>query len=1066
MSLTILSSNRVETLQSRLAQELAAAPPPSPFAPEIVVVPTFAMARWLNLRIAQQQGIAANINYHQPGEWVWSLAGAILGDGHGRDPYTGAALGWRLFEILPRMLGQPAFRGIGSYLDEDHSGIKRWQLAQRIAGCFDRYQAYRPQMIRGWSAGEEHHWQARLWREAVDSAGQAHRVELIDRLVACLNDESLELDLPARISMFAISSLPPYLVELVHALANRTEITLYQHSPTNHYWADLVSTRQKARKRLQDPIQAEYLDVGNSLLASWGRQGQAMQDLLLDIGSSAVAEVEDNRPPGADSLLQCLQSSLFELVPPRRSIDADDSLTVNICHSPLRECQVLHDHLLGLLDRNPDLACEDILVMVPEISRYAPYIEAVFQHDGSSQRPTLGWNISDISVSDGNPLVQAFLQLLKLPSSRFARSEILGFLECPEIRYCFGIRPEMHDEILSLVEAARVRWGIDARHREDLGLPATHENTWQQAWERFFAGYAMPSDELWRGIAPIAEFEGESAEALSRFRYLFERLTHWQKRLSKTTSAANWQQQLHQLVDEFFTPRSVVEDQLLPLRNAISELGESGAVALTPSLVSYWMEKQFATNQQAGRLYSGGITFCGMQPMRNIPFPVICVLGMQDTAFPRRENPPEFDLMQQQWRPGDPRKGDQDRYLMLETLLCARRHLYFSYCGRSLKDNSECQPSVLLRELLDYIDSNFDSIDSNKTPAEELTRIHPMQAFSGRNFEPRQPGYDGYWHDAAMQLQRYRAPEADQAWSQQPLGSTGQPGASVGLETLIRFYSHPIRFFFNSRLGISMPSQDRQQDEESFGLQGLEKWELATRLAEDIVSDQTSDVELFAAQGLLPHGMAAQSEWLELQQDFQPLLARLQHYRGLQAAARPVDCEIGDGMALTGQVGACYPGTGLMHFTASKSVKSRALLTLWLQHLALCAAGKLAEAETSQLITAQDNGVRYRRIAVADARTLLSDYFELFRLGLQFPLPVFPDTSYAWARETDPEQAMKKAIQAWQGGLYRGAPPGEREDELIRLALHNNSRDPLKGALFRDCAIRIYRPAIEQDKSS
>jgi exodeoxyribonuclease V gamma subunit len=70
MALTILSSNRVETLQSRLVEELAAAPPPSPFVPEIVVVPTFAMARWLNLRIAQQQGIAANINYHQPGEWV------------------------------------------------------------------------------------------------------------------------------------------------------------------------------------------------------------------------------------------------------------------------------------------------------------------------------------------------------------------------------------------------------------------------------------------------------------------------------------------------------------------------------------------------------------------------------------------------------------------------------------------------------------------------------------------------------------------------------------------------------------------------------------------------------------------------------------------------------------------------------------------------------------------------------------------------------------------------------------------------------------------------------------
>ena len=403
---------------------------------------------------------------------------------------------------------------------------------------------------------------------------------------------------------------------------------------------------------------------------------------------------------------------------------------------------------------------------------------------------------------------------------------------------------------------------------------------------------------------------------------------------------------------------------------------------------------------------------------------------------------------------------------MLETLLCARRYLYFSYCGRSLKDNSECQPSVLLRELLDYIDSNFDNLGSDQTPGEELTRIHPMQAFSARNFQPRQPGYDGYWHDVAQQLLRYRAPEPDRAWLQRPLASTRQSGEVIELETLVRFYSHPIRFFFNSRLGISMPPQGQEQDEESFALQGLDKWALATRLAEDTVNDQPSNAELFAAQGLLPHGSAAQSEWIEIQQDYRPLLECLQEYRGLQAAARPVDCELGNAVMLAGQVSACYPGIGLMHFSASKSVKSRALLTLWLHHLALCASEQLADTECSRLITAQGKEIRYAKITAANARASLRDYFELFRLGLEFPLPVFPDTSYAWARETDPEQAMKKALLTWHGGRYRGAPPGECEDELIRLALHNNSQNPLRDELFRDCANRIYRPAIDQSTAS
>ena len=104
MALTILSSNRVETLQSRLTRQLAAQPLQDPFAQEVIVVPTYAMARWLNLRIAQQQGIAANNQYPQVGEWIWSLAGRVLDDIPRQDPYSRGALEWQVFGLLPGLL--------------------------------------------------------------------------------------------------------------------------------------------------------------------------------------------------------------------------------------------------------------------------------------------------------------------------------------------------------------------------------------------------------------------------------------------------------------------------------------------------------------------------------------------------------------------------------------------------------------------------------------------------------------------------------------------------------------------------------------------------------------------------------------------------------------------------------------------------------------------------------------------------------------------------------------------------------------------------------------------------
>src|SRR5690606_11203785 len=161
------------------------------------------------------------------------------------------------------------------------------------------------------------------------------------------------------------------------------------------------------------------------------------------------------------------------------------------------------------------------------------------------------------------------------------------------------------------------------------------------------------------------------------------------------------------------------------------------------------------TRTVSNRFFSGGVTFCGMRPMRSVPFRVICVLGMNDLAFPRREDYVSFDAMARQWRPGDPRKGDEDRYLLLETVLCARERLYFSYTGRSLKDNSPCQPSILLQELLDFIDARY-RVEGDAMPlSAHLVEVATMQAFNWRNFvaDAGQPGsFDTLWCRVAQAL--------------------------------------------------------------------------------------------------------------------------------------------------------------------------------------------------------------------------------------------------------------------------------------------------------------------------
>ena len=1058
MALLIKSSNRVERLQQNLSQELGSRPLSNPLATEIIVVPSYAMARWLNLHIARQQGIAANISYPLPATWLWDIAANLIDGIPDQDPLQLESMCWKIFAVLPEFLSRAEFDSLRDYLVDDESGVKRWQLSDRIAGVFDRYQQYRPQMIRDWCKQNNDSWQAQIWQGLIQGLNGNHRVNILSHLIDQLGQESSSINLPERISLFAISSLPPLTIEVIQALASHTDITLYQHSPTDQYFADLKSPRSLSQLQLFNPQQAEYYEIGNALLASWGRQGQIMQELLLEHGRVPNSDIEFNHPPGNTSLLQSIQQNIFDLSTTPVNAQIDASISIHVCHSAMRECQVLHDQLLGILSGNPQLSTEDILVMVPEISRYAPYIEAVFGFEDSADRPYLPWNLSDISISDEHPLVQSFMQLLALPTSRFEYSEVMSLLEIVEIRKRFEIDEQALEDIRQLLEATRVRWGIDGAFKTALGLPATIENTWQQAQQRLFAGYALGEIDYWNDIAPLAQMDTGRAINISKFCKLFERLKYWRAKLGKSTGASDWISKLNLLIDDFYQNINPTEDRIQDIRNSIDALSLAGNCQITATLLRDWLQKQLATQRRQGRMFSGGITFCGMRPMRNLPFQVICLLGMNDNAYPRRSQQVDFDLMNQQRHLGDPSTGDEDRYLMLETLLSARHTLYISYSGRSLKDNSECQPSVLVQELLDFIDSQSSYETDDKKPSADLIQLHPMQPFSENNFIAPLFSFDTAWCEIARQINLDQKSSTEMQWPQQIIFPDQSEQTDIDLEQLHRFIRHPIKYFFNTQLKIYLSEADENINDEIFSLDRLSEWQIKTRLAGDLLKGQSDQNRILAAEGLLPHGSAASIALSNIRDQEREWFEQLSAYRETQKLPKSISLGLSDNLMLYGEVEHYYPGHGLMHYSASR-LKGRHLLDFWLDHLSLCACEMLDDKDNSLLITI-DQIVNLQKLERSQAKIYLLDYIDLFIEAQSHILPIFPDSSYAFAAETDPDKAMQKAAKAWY--LYSTEyTRGDSLDPYIKLSLRNAEQNPLNQPVFSEYATRLYQALLQ-----
>jgi exodeoxyribonuclease V gamma subunit len=210
-----------------------------------------------------------------------------------------------------------------------------------------------------------------------------------------------------------------------------------------------------------------------------------------------------------------------------------------------------------------------------------------------------------------------------------------------------------------------------------------------------------------------------------------------------------------------------------------------------------------------------------------VPFEVVCLLGMNDGDFPRQNRRNDFDLigLPGQQRPGDRSRRDDDRYLMLEALLSARRTLYVSWCGRNARDNARQPPSVLVAQLRDYLDAGWQG-EAGRSVLAERTVEHPLQPFGRRYFEDGGP---------VTYAREWRAAHEDSTTSSNaPAPRFETLNRTFTLRQLARFLRNPVREFFRVRLDVQLSDEpDVIDDDEAFDLDNLAKYQLRRALLED-----------------------------------------------------------------------------------------------------------------------------------------------------------------------------------------------------------------------------------------
>ncbi len=721
-ALKLYTGNRLELLAELLAKVLEV-PPASPLEPEIIVVQSKGMERWLSLQLAAHFGVCANCRFPFPNALIHEAFRSVLPDLSGSSLFEPKYAAWKITQLLPDHLDEPGFASLKHYLDHSPRDLRRLQLASHLAETFDQYVLYRPDLISRWEQGRDDHWQAVLWRDLAKGLEHQHRAALGRAFLERIRQAAPStFPLPQRISLFGISYLPPFHLQILDGLAQMLEVNLFLLNPCREYWGDIASKREIGRlasrpqHNSRDPAEL-YLDEGNPLLASMGTLGR---DFLEVLASFPCEESSVFQGPGEESLLACLQSDILNLRDRTRHrsrktavLPEDRSFEVHSCHSPMREVEVLYDHLLELFEQDPSLLPRDILVMAPAIETYAPFIQAVFDTP-EDERKHLPYAIADRGMRRESQMAEAFLALLDLWDARLTAAEVHGLLESPAIRARFGLADTDLDLIAGWTQEVRIRWGIDEQDRLRWLPHAFRENTWRAGLDQLLLGYAMPGNghELFCGVLPYDRIEGSEVTVLGRFAEFAEQLFQLLASLRLPRTLHQWSEALTATLSRFFLPGDAASREFQAVRQVILELTTIQELTnftepVDIRVIKWHLERQLERQGFGFGFLTGGVTCCSMLPMRSIPFRVICLLGMDSNSFPRQAKAPDFDLMAKHPRRGDRSPRNDDRYLFLEALISAREKLYISYTGQSARDNSSIPPSVLVSELLDYVHQAF-----------------------------------------------------------------------------------------------------------------------------------------------------------------------------------------------------------------------------------------------------------------------------------------------------------------------------------------------------------------------
>lgn len=728
----------------------------------LTIVPNQNLIKWLQLTLAKRRSVFMNLDFQYLESGLWDLLERLDSREEKPEMIDNSFLRMLLlYELQTLRQDEAEFTPLSRYLLEPDGqkgpdyAVKLWQLTEKIVQLFEDYEFHRSEMIQKWFDNKNQpmgmelcqqklYLQMRALRDRYVQRSEKHLLSMREYADEVFSSERIDLKEAVSkkfVHIFGLSQVSVFHLGLIGRLKDYYEVFIYALNPSREFWEDIKTPQEKKWihrkevKRLE--ITSEERDHGelmeqddNGLLALWGKPGRENIRLLCqltDYDFNACFTREED----PTSVLEKVQHDILTLSAQKditQRLPQDTSLQITACPGIYREVETVYNSILYNLERDGKLQLTDIAILVPDISRYKPVIDSIF-----NRKPRcLSYNLVDSRADIESVYGKAVLGILELAAGRFSRKEVFDLILNP----CFMNKGQIGSEEINIwagwAESLNIFHSFDRQSKKEKGYQASSYYSWKQGLQRLRLSRILSAPDEGTGdnfrhfheLVPFYDVNTGDVDLVEKFSVVVEKLHRAVMDLaSLRASGEEWKVKLLKVCDDLLEVPSDIRGEAAVQQALIEALGDlkiydelredqsdkdKAELDLDIEIIREFIRSNLRSISGGyGDYLTGGVTISALQPMRPIPFRIVYVLGMEEGVFPGKADTSSLDLRLLKRQIGDISLPERNCYLFLEMLLSVRDKLYISYISKDLQKDRTIQPCSVVNQLRRYVEQEI-----------------------------------------------------------------------------------------------------------------------------------------------------------------------------------------------------------------------------------------------------------------------------------------------------------------------------------------------------------------------